>query len=181
MPWSSLKDKLQHHKWFISPNTVGLKLQTSYTVSFEIIATPRYQLFFTTIPHQKKSQHRKPPCPPQSNMQQAQCLKRGTRAGKRRGLVLVLRLIDFLKQCKIVFKPVTKPLRRIKNKTIKSWISLNIFLATIRRYLNGSPPWHKRRLHVYFSIPNRIDQDHLIIHERGCYFSVCTFEFLALS
>ena len=41
--------------------TVGLKLQTSYTVRFEITATPQYELLFTEIPHpkrKKKSQHR---------------------------------------------------------------------------------------------------------------------------
>ena len=141
------------HRRFEATNIVNRKLWDHRNTAIPIVLHHN-----TASKKESTPQHRKPLCPPQSNMQQAHCLKRGkTRAGKRRGLVLVLRLIDFLKQCKIVFKPVTKPLRRIENKTIQSWISLNIFLATIRRYLNGSPPWHKRRFHVYFSIPNRIE------------------------
>ncbi len=39
----------------VSPNTVGLKTQTSHTVGFEITATPHKKLL--------TPQHRKSPCP----------------------------------------------------------------------------------------------------------------------
>ena len=48
---------------FVSPNTVGLKAQTSHTVGFEITSTPQCGILFTGIPHKKLSNTATPHTP----------------------------------------------------------------------------------------------------------------------
>ncbi len=48
---------------FVSPNTVGLKTQTSHTARFEITATPQDGILFTATPHKKISNTETPQTP----------------------------------------------------------------------------------------------------------------------